>query len=39
VQLVDPVLEIDPRKDWAPLPVKLILRVIGVDEVLRFRTA
>ena len=39
VHLVNPVLEIDRRKDWAPLPVKLVLRIIGVNDVLRLRAA
>jgi deazaflavin-dependent oxidoreductase (nitroreductase family) len=37
VYLVDPVIEIDRQKDWAPLPVRLILRAISVDMVMRFR--
>jgi deazaflavin-dependent oxidoreductase (nitroreductase family) len=37
VYLVDPVIEIDRQKDWAPLPVRLILRAIGVDMVMRLR--
>lgn len=35
VHLVDPVLEIDREKTWASLPVKMFLRILGVDEVLR----
>jgi deazaflavin-dependent oxidoreductase (nitroreductase family) len=37
VYLVEPVIEIDRRKAWAPLPVRLILRAIRVDMVMRLR--
>ena len=38
-RLVDPVLEVDHKKPWAPWVVRTVLGRLGVNEVLRLRTA
>ena len=39
VRLAEPAVFIDPRRSLMPLPVRLLLRVLGVTEFVRMRIA